>query len=184
VLKTVKDIPSLCRIRIIDDQGKVIACDDVTLVAERNVGWLPLEKKGHYEIFHDSLYHKESVAKVHPIFEDLGSGIMDMEYYGPIISHQFFKTQETPDDVVVAAFATGYPCEGGYASGLMMAVYPFATGKFLINTLNILENIDVHPAADQLMLNLIRYADKFIHFPLNTVPENISEMLETIGYDR
>ena len=126
--------------------------------------WLPLQNKGRWYSFHDWLYHKECVAKRHPVFEGLhGPGIMDWDYYGPVIPHDMFEGQNTPDETIAAAFVTGHPsCSdaSGYGAGLLMAAYRYGQGRFFLSTPNILENVDVHPAADRLLLNLIRYAQQ------------------------
>lgn len=117
---------------------------------------LPSVARGEFSEFNDWLYHKECVAKRHPIFRgQAGPGIMDWGYYGPVISPTLFQPERTPQDVIVAAFALGYPCPGGYASGLMMCSYRLGEGTLLINTLHLLENVGQHPAADRILLNLI-----------------------------
>ncbi len=122
--------------------------------------WLPLKNKGRCRTFNDWLYHKECVAKRHPVFDGLqGPGVMDWDYYGPVIPHEIFEGQDTPDETIAAAFATGhheYP--RGYGSGLLIAAYRSGEGRFVLSTPNILENLDSHPAADRLLLNLISYA--------------------------
>jgi hypothetical protein len=120
------------------------------------VFWLPLKKKGRCYAFYDWLYHKEIVVKPHPVFEGLPTGIMDWYFYGPLISPILFEGQDEPDEVIAAAFAVSYPVPGGYASGLMLAFYKFGEGGFYINSFPILENIGQHPAADRLLLNLIK----------------------------
>ena len=43
------------------------------------------------------LYHKECVAGKHPFLDGLQApGVMDWDYYGPLISHQFFEGQDPP----------------------------------------------------------------------------------------
>jgi hypothetical protein len=69
-----------------------------------------------------------------------------------------FDGQDMPDDVAAAAFAVGYSCPGGYASGILAGAYRLGAGRLVLNTLRILENLDQHPAADRLLLNLIEYA--------------------------
>ena len=121
--------------------------------------WLPLEKKGVCKTFHDWLYHKDCVAKRHPIFEGLQAGaILDWDYYDQLIGHEIFQGQDTPDETVVAAFAAGYCCPGGYDCGVMAGSYKLGAGRLVLNSLNILEQLDQHPAADRLLLNFVRFA--------------------------
>jgi hypothetical protein len=175
--------PSVSRLRIFDAAGNLILEDAALKAGKQAIGWLPLKNKGRVYQFGDWLYHKECVAKAHPIFEGLqAKGIMDWDFYGPVISHTLFEKQDEPENVIVAAFATGYSCPGGYASGVMMAEYAFGKGRFITNTLNILENLDAHPAADRLMLNLLRYAGTFCDGPSKPLPAKFDAMLKAIGF--
>ncbi len=123
------------------------------------VGWLPLAEKGRCDIFYNSIYHREDVGKRHPIFDGLPTqGILDWGYYREIIPDRLFQGQETPDEVIVAAFAVGYTCPEGYTSGVVMGVYPFGAGRFLVNTMRVLENLGTHPVADRLLANMIAWA--------------------------
>ena len=67
-----------------------------------------------------------------------------------------------PDETICASFAVGYnaagPKDAGYVSGIMMGRYALGAGSLLLNTLNVLEHVDGHPAADRLLLNLVGYA--------------------------
>ena len=147
------------------------------------VAWLPLARKGRCYKFGDWLYHKECVAKAHPIFAGLPSkGILDWYYYGPVIPGYLFDGQETPDEVVAAAFATGYPAPGGYASGILLASYRFGEGRFVVSTFPTLENVDTHPAADRLLLNLIDYATGCVGKPVAELPSDFDAQLKAIGY--
>lgn len=83
---------------------------------------------------------------------------MDWEYYGPIIPQYIIDNHKYCADVAAAAFAVGYPNPEGYASGLLIGSYPLGAGRFLLNTLNILEQIDRHLVADRLLLNMIHAA--------------------------
>lgn len=124
---------------------------------EDAVHWMPLARKGRIAYHHDWLYHKESVAKRHPVFEGLQcGGIMDWEYYQQVISHELYEPDEEPAEVIAAAFAPGYWPEG-YVSGLHLCVHSCGAGRFVVNTLNILPELGRNPAADRLLLNLIRY---------------------------
>jgi hypothetical protein len=147
------------------------------------VGWLPLANKGRCYAFNDWLYHKECVGKAHPIFAGLQpQGVLDWDYYGPIIPRELFDGQDTPDDVVAAAFAVGYSCPGGYASGVLVGAYRFGAGQFVLNTLHILEHIDIHPAADRLLLNMISSAAQALGAAPTALPDNFEALLEQIGY--
>jgi hypothetical protein len=147
------------------------------------IGWLPLANKGRCYAFHDWLYHKECVSKAHPIFAGLqAQGVMDWDYYGPVIPHALFDGQDTPDDVAAAAFAVGYSCPGGYASGVLAGSYRFGAGHFFLNTLRVLEHIDIHPAADRLLLNLIATAAQALNAAPAALPDDFAAVLEQIGY--
>jgi hypothetical protein len=122
--------------------------------------WLPLINKGRCYTYTDWLYHKECVAQRHPVFAGLQApGIMDWDYYGPVIPHEVFEGQDTPDETIAASFATGsYLYPRGYGCHLLIATYRTGQGRFILNTLSIIENLDDHPAADKLLLNLVSYA--------------------------
>lgn len=147
------------------------------------VGWLPLVNKGRCYAFNDWLYHKECVSKAHPIFAGLQpQGVMDWDYYGPVIPHDLFDGQDTPDDVAAAAFATGHSRPGGYASGILVGSYHFGAGAFFLNTLRILEHIDRHPAADRLLLNLLSTAAEATSALSVPLPADFDTRLANIGY--
>jgi hypothetical protein len=147
------------------------------------VAWLPLAQKGRCYKFNDWLYHKECVAKAHPVFEGLqGRGILDWYYYGPVIPNYLFDGQETPAEVIAAAFAAGYSTPGGYASGVLLGVYRFGEGRFVLNTFPLLDQVDKHPAADRLLLNLVKFAGESVGKPLMEVPGEFEELLIRIGY--
>jgi len=84
---------------------------------------------------------------------------------------------------MAAAFAVGYCNATGYASGLMLAEYPFGNGRFMVNTFNIQDNIDTHPAADRLLLNLIRHAVQSARGPAAPLPKGFETVLKKIGYE-
>ncbi len=154
------------------------------------VGWLPLAVKGRCHEYSNWLYHREDVARPHPIFDGLpGRGILDWDYYGPVIPLYVFEGQDTPDDIAAVYFAVGYASmkervKSGYTSGLLTASYPFGAGRFLINSLQILENVDRHPAADRLLLNTINYAASLTAGPMAPLPDNFDAQLQAIAYRR
>jgi len=121
---------------------------------------LPGLAGGRCVTFVDWLYHKECVAQRHPAFAGLQApGVMDMDYWGVVIGPEMFEDLDTPDETLAAAFATGHHTRAtGYACGLMLAAYQRGPGRLILNAFRLLENLDQHPAADRLLLNLIRYA--------------------------
>ena len=122
--------------------------------------WLPLQNKGRCYRFNDWLYHKECVAKRHPVFAGLqGPGIMDWHYYGPVIPHEVFEGLATPNETIAAAFASGYYAyPRAYGSSLLIAAYRSGQGRFILSAPYLLENLDRHPAADRMLLNLVSFA--------------------------
>jgi len=148
------------------------------------VGWLPLKNKGRLTRFSDWLYHKECVAKRHPLFAGLApAGIMDWDYYGPLITNLFFEGQDTPEDVAAAAFAVCHSSRpDGYAAGVMLGAYPLGAGKFLLNTFNLLDNVDQHPAADRLLLNLMAYAAQSTQSPPAPLRDDFETVIKELGY--
>jgi hypothetical protein len=83
--------------------------------------------------------------------------------------------------VIVTAFAAGY-WPGNYHSGVLLGSYKFAAGQFFINTFVLLDNIDKHPAADRMLLNLIEYAAASVTGPAAPLPADFSARLKEIGY--
>ena len=153
---------------------------------ELDVGFLPLADKGRCHGFHDWLYHKECVAKRHPVFEGLAdAGIMDWYYYGPLIPTYVFERQKDWGEVIAASFAAGYGGAGssGYESGILLSEHQLGNGRFILTTLPILENLDSHPAADRLLLNLVRHATGLAAAPLAGRALDLPAILRDIGYN-
>jgi len=129
------------------------------------LGWLPLDNTGYCYHFHDWVYHKECVARPHPIFAGLqGPGVLDWEYYDQLIPHLLFADLDTPDDIAAVAFTTGYQdgslnerFRTGYAAGLLFAGYRYGDGWCYLNTFPLLEHLDHHPTADHMLMNIINW---------------------------
>lgn len=123
-----------------------------------SMGWFPFPNKGRCYTFTDWLYHKDCVAKEHAYFEGLGpKGIMDIDYYGQVIPDMLFDGQDASDEAVAAAFAVGYPCKTGVAAGLLLGTYAFGAGRLVLNSLRILPQLGVNPAAERLLANVIKH---------------------------
>ena len=145
--------------------------------------WLPLARKGRRFAVNDWLYHKECVAKRHPVFAGLQTGgVLDWDYYNQVIG-DMFTGQDAPDEMICAGF---YPClsgaDGSYGSGAMVASYRLGAGRFILNTLNLCGNLDKNPVADRLLLNLVRYAQARRSPQTVKVPEKLRHRLMTEIY--
>ncbi len=175
---------SVSRVRLFDERGNMVLHLDARTHKQDGTRWLPLAEKTQFSYFDDWLYHKECVAKNHPIFDGLGPrGIMDWEYYGPVISRMVLEKPDGAANIVAAAFALGDYCSAtGYASGVMIAEYAFGSGRFLLNTFNILENVGNHPSADRLILNLLQYAATLCEEPPVPLPADFDVKLKEIDY--
>jgi hypothetical protein len=124
---------------------------------------LPLKNRGICKSFWDWLYHRECVARRHEVFAGLQeAGLMDAEDYDQVTGHEMFQGLDDPEEVLCAAFALGYPCPGGYESGITLGAYRFGAGWLVLNSLRIVEHVDSHPAADRLLLNLVSYAQGLV----------------------
>lgn len=142
-------------------------------------GWLPLAQKGNLVALPAWLYHKDEWCKRHPIFEGLpAGGLMDWMIYREVIPDAVFVGLPQPAEAV----AGGINAALAYSSGLLVAVYSLGEGRFVLNTLRIRENLDRSPAADRLLLNMLRYASADLDRPPAPLPEDFPKQLQTLGY--
>jgi hypothetical protein len=159
--------------RIIRGSSAIFLSPKVFKKDDNPLGWLPLAVKGELRQTQGWAAGRDDFAKAHPIFDGLPvDGLLDMMFYRDLIPGQTFNGQEMPEELVAGAFAVGSYQPGGYYSGMHIAVYPLGVGKFIINSLLILENLGKHPAADRLALNLIRYAACDMEKPLIPLPDD------------
>jgi len=126
---------------------------------------IPLVNKGSLITLRTWAYCRDDFAKDHPIFDGLPRrSPLDPVFYRELIPRRVFTGQDMPKELVAGWFAVGYgdhPDEppGGYYSGFHIGVYELGVGRFVINSLSVLENLG-HPAADRLLMNMIRYSGK------------------------
>ena len=147
--------------------------------AQNLTHWLPLSQKGNRVTLPTWLYHKDDWAKNHPIFDGLPSGrILDHIFYREIISKTGFSGQEAPAEVVAGAIDTS--C--GYHSALTVAVCNLGAGKFVLNALNIRDNLGKDPVAERLFRNMLNYAAQEIDKPLADLPADFDKQLTAMGY--
>ena len=57
-------------------------------------------------------------------------------------------------------------------------------GRFIVNTLNIGENLGKDPAADRLFCNILNFASGDINKPMIKLPENFNQQLIEISYHK
>ncbi|HXW82519.1 MAG TPA: glycoside hydrolase family 2 TIM barrel-domain containing protein [Acidimicrobiales bacterium] len=120
---------------------------------------LPIGKSISCTRFHDWLYHKDCFARRADFVDGLpGPGLMDWRYYREVLPRHLL--QGDAEDVAAFATAIGFPCPGGYASGLLVATFTQGRGCIVVNTFDLLDNLGSLAVADRLMLNLLRYATR------------------------
>jgi hypothetical protein len=118
----------------------------------------------------DWLYHKDVIAKPHPITAGLETKIMTPDYYGEILSHTMLF-QGMPDggeSVAVGMYCTGAPFQ--FQDGVMIGVYQHHAGRLTLNSLQVAGMLG-HPAADRLLLNMVAHAQTTAA-PLAPLPDN------------
>ena len=105
------------------------------------------------------LYHKEYVALRHPYFDSISAyGIMDSEYFGRLINGIAFRDGEEPDEVAACCLGTGMNTSTtGYDGGFNIGRYAIGNGSLVVNSLDIPGQVGRNPAADMLLLNMLRH---------------------------
>jgi hypothetical protein len=107
--------------------------------------------------FRDWLYHKECFATAPALVEGLAvPGLMDWRRFGPVLPRHLL--QGDADQVAAFAAAVGFPCPGGYVSGLLAAGFRQERGQVVISTFDLLAHLGSLAVADHLTTNLLRYA--------------------------
>jgi hypothetical protein len=100
-------------------------------------------------------YHKDDWVKNHPIFDDLPAGkVMDGPAYREVIGNQAWQIDPAPEQCVAGSIYA-FP---SYASGLTVLVDKLGSGRVVLNTLRIRENLGSDPTSDRILLNMLRYA--------------------------
>ena len=102
---------------------------------------------------------------------------MDYTFYRELIPDAVLSGQDPPAEAVAGAIKASQD----YSSGLMLAVFELGAGRFIVNTLRIREHLGTHPAADRLLLNLLRYAARDIRNPPAQLPPDLDAQLQRLG---
>ncbi len=156
----------------------VFLSPEIFAEGNQSTRWMPLVHKGTITPIHGWLYLKDEWAKSHPIFDGLSAGgLMDYAYYGDLIPDGVFQGQDPPAEAVAGAIKASQD----YDSGLMVAVYPFGDGRFIVNTLRIRDNLGKHPVAERLLGNMLRYAACDADKPLSPESVDLNSLLQAVG---
>lgn len=157
----------------------VFLTTDTYARGDESTGWLPLQTKGTVTSVPRWLYHADEWCKRHPIFAGLpAGGVMDYGDYRELIPDLVFADIEPAADPVAGAINAAW----GYQSGLMVGVYTFGDGRFILNSLRIRDNLGQVPQADRLLRNLLRFAGSDIFQPLTELPTDFDALLKAVGY--
>ena len=81
---------------------------------------------------------------------------MDWRHFGPVLPRHLLHGDA--EDVAAFAVAMGFPCPGGYVSGLLAASFRQKSGRVVVSTFDLLAHRGRLAVADQLTANLLRYA--------------------------
>jgi hypothetical protein len=117
--------------------------------------WLAVEQKGNQTggQGEPNIFRTDIVARDHPIFKGLPTGVLIPEIYGGLLRPKArFSGITVPEDVAAVWIQT----TGKTAAGLVLGTYPYRKGRFLINSFDLMGNIG-QPAADRLILNMVKY---------------------------
>jgi hypothetical protein len=165
--------------RIARGSTVVFLSPEVFAKGDQPTAWLPLVRKGTASPIRGWLYLKDEWAKRHPIFEGLpAGGLMDYTYYREIIPDLVWNGQDPPAEAVAGAIKASQD----YASGLTVAVYNLGAGRFILNTLQIRQNLGSHPAAERLLRNMLRYAAQNADKAPADLPADFAAQLKAMGF--
>jgi hypothetical protein len=178
----------------------VVFLSATTLGDETNkTKWLPLAGKGVVEPM-DAVagyYRADRWVKHHPLFDGMpAGGMMDYKYYRNLISIDALSQEHTVVSKLIYTYdevsaPLDYPAETicgatrishNYCSGIHLGIWNFYSGRFIVNTLNIAENLGHDPAADRLFGNILSYGASGAGKPLLPIPADFEKELKKIGY--
>jgi hypothetical protein len=162
--------------------------------------WLPLTNKGSIQPM-DAVagyYRADRWAKNHPFFSGMPSGgMMDYKYFRNIISKNTLSQEFTvvaksgytydevsspldhPSETVCGATRISH----NYCSGIHLGVWNFGKGRFIVNTLNIAENLGQDYAADRLFCNILIYGASGLKEAAGSLPADFNKILKEIGFE-
>lgn len=164
--------------RIARGSTAIFLAPEIFANGDQPIAWVPLANKGALARMNSWLYHKDEWAKPHPILEGLPTGLLDYALFRQLIPDVAWSGQDAPAEAVCGANDASL----NYASGLMLSVHQMGAGRFILNTLRIRENLGVDPAADRLLVNVLRHAARDHQQPLADLPADFHAQLQAMGY--
>ena len=176
------------------EQGASVSSDDIHVGDGSGpaLRWAPLPAAARPSLDDTPVWYfrADHWAKEHPIFEGLPcGGIVDYTFYRDILPAVVEGTSHTkviaglqpPLEAVSGAIQT---TGGGidYRSDLLISVHDLGAGRFILNGLQIRENLGKVPAAERLLRNMLNYAARDIGQPLVDLPDDFDTQLRAMGY--
>ncbi|MEN6535744.1 MAG: sugar-binding domain-containing protein [Bryobacteraceae bacterium] len=131
----------------------------VLLANEKEVlNLMPVANKPRLVDSGPRFWGRDDIVKPHAIFEGLPSSkLMDLFYYRDLIPYKSFTEFGGGVENVVPAFSVGRPHGAGYWAGSNLLAYRLGEGKLVLSTLNLIDNLGKHPAADRITINLVKF---------------------------
>ncbi len=127
---------------------------------------LPLPRKGHLTGGRPCWWSIDHFIKAHPAFDGMPSKRLMGNSFYRLVWPNVSLIGASEGETAAGAFGIGCIGEGGYWSGVDLAIHPFGKGRIIFNTLLIEEHLGSDPAADRLLLNLINLAAESVNGPL------------------
>lgn len=121
---------------------------------------LPIEQKGEIRFTDNWAWRVHTVLKKHKYSKDLPIGLLSDSVYNQTTPCFMYEKIGTPDEVVAVSLAAPYGGKHCYEfntrfSGVAIGVYNFGSGKLVLNTFRIIDELGKNPAADKLLLNFL-----------------------------
>jgi hypothetical protein len=95
-------------------------------------------------------------ATNHSIFAQ-GSGLLDDRIYRELLPLSAFIDLDPGGEVISAAhLCTIHPDQ--HRSGVLLSIHPHGEGRIILSAFRLIENLGLDPAADRMLLDLLRFA--------------------------
>ncbi len=103
-------------------------------------------------VYNDWLYHNDTIHVGHPVFADMTpAGFCDLESYGPTYPTAMFESTVKPAKTGSVSFRIS----GNFTSGVNFGEFAVGKGRAILNAFQICDNLEKHPFADRMLLNIV-----------------------------